>query len=445
LYCAMVLPVGSPLICEAMNTRCRTNFEPTIVEVANASLLATSSICEPAIPVFPCLAYDGGGADEATSPGGNQMSSMPTPAPTLTRTKPARLTSIQSMRGIAALLVLTSHAAGIAVLSGTPSGWFTPRDLFNFDKFGAVGVDLFFIISGFVMAYAAAPKAGRKAAGNFLLMRWVRVAPPYLLASLIMIPIVIFQGRPPSGMGIFNTIAFVPWLDTATYSVPPLNVGWTLSFEISFYLLVAVMVAVGWSHRMLWLAGVMVAMVAVGLVFTDAPLIVRWFTNPMFLELALGIIAYAVWKRGVLDRRKWPWAAAGVAGAALLIPQVISGDNPMATMENIVDGSMSLQRVMLWGLPAFLIFVAALAFDRARSGCFASLSAKLGDASYSIYLIHIPAIVCATFVLRRLPFTIAPDAVFLMFIAVGLAAGALFYRYVERPMTSYLQHRLRTK
>ena len=167
----------------------------------------------------------------------------------------------------------------------------------------------------------------------------------------------------------------------------------------------------------------------------------RWFTNPILLEFALGIVAYVLWKSGLLMRRRWAWAVAGVIGGAVLVPQALSGTIPMAKMEFIVDNSLSLQRVMMWGLPMFFIFLSVLAFDRVRSGRLSYLSAKLGDASYSLYLAHIPAILGLTVVLGLVPFTIAPDAVFILCIAVGLLAGFLYYRHVERPMKTYLEHR----
>ncbi|MDJ0338362.1 acyltransferase [Cryobacterium sp. PH31-O1] len=343
------------------------------------------------------------------------------------------------MRGVAATLVLATHAIGIA--ADTSTGWFTLRDVFNFDEFGAIGVDLFFIISGFVMAYAVADRSGVGPAAGFLGMRWVRVAPPYIIASLIMLPIAIFQNMPPTGLALFNAISFVPWLDSAEYSVPVLYLGWTLSFEVSFYLLVAITVSSGLSRKIGWLGVAMVVMVALGQLFTGAPFLVRWFTNPILLEFTLGILAYVIWKRGLLIQYKWFWACAGVVSIAALIPVAVSGDIPMAKMESIMDGSMSLDRVILWGVPTFFIFAAVLAFDWQRAGRFSRLCASLGDASYSVYLIHVPALACVTFLLRRLPYNVPADVIFLACMVVGLASGFLFFRLLERPLTAFLRGR----
>lgn len=345
------------------------------------------------------------------------------------------------MRGIAALLVLVTHAAGIAATGNRASNWFTLTGLFGFDNFGAIGVDLFFIISGFVMAYAVAPKSGLRPAGEFLVMRWVRVFPPYLVASLAMLAMLIVQRNYGGWLSIFNVVAFVPWFDSTSYTVPPLSVGWTLSFEISFYLMIALMITVRLSRHIAWLAGAITLLVIAGQFFTDGPFIVRWFTNPIFLEFAFGIIAYVLWRRGIFQHRRRLWGLAGVVGAAALVPQAISGTIDMAKMEYVLDGSLSMQRVLLWGIPTLLIFVSVLAFDRQCSGRMAEASAKLGDASYSLYLAHMLSLTVVTYVFEKIPFTVSPDIVFVVCLAAGLYTGFAFYRFVEKPVTRYLQHR----
>ena len=106
-----------------------------------------------------------------------------------------RLESVQILRGIAAMLVVFNHAGLLALSIKSQFGpsWLVPSKAAA--EMGAIGVDLFFVISGFVMALSARRFIGPWGASTFLALRFVRIAPLYYLASLVMLANLVRVGR----------------------------------------------------------------------------------------------------------------------------------------------------------------------------------------------------------------------------------------------------------
>jgi exopolysaccharide production protein ExoZ len=356
-----------------------------------------------------------------------------------------KLESIQAMRGIAALLVVVAHSISLATSGRATEGWALVGHIGYFPFFGAIGVDLFFVISGFVMAFSVAKtKGGPRSASVFLAKRWTRIAPPYWIASIVMVALSVLglsNAVRMDAISTFNLIMFVPWADNSAYTLPPLYVGWTLSFEFSFYLLVAVMVAFGLAQRMKVLALALVVMVTLGLVFPTEVFILGWFSNPILLEFAFGIGAYLMWSSGWMDRRRSLCIAAGLVGCGALILQLVIGYGRIWDMGAVLDGRLSLARVIIWGIPAFLIFVAVLPL---RPGInFASTGLmRLGDASFSVYLVHIPVLYVLDRMLETSPVKLPADIIMILGTIVAVSAGFVYFRRVEKPMTALASNKV---
>jgi len=161
----------------------------------------------------------------------------------------ARLSSIQALRGIAALLVLVFHIAEIqrSVIGTGPdtiwlSGWWNG---------GYSGVDLFFVISGFIMVYVTQNKAGSwRHSLQFLYARIVRIYPVWWVFSGIMalyfwqaygVPADIERANISGGLGAYllRSVLLLPQA-----AVPVLGLGWSLIHEVYFYLVFALILCV---------------------------------------------------------------------------------------------------------------------------------------------------------------------------------------------------------
>ncbi len=322
-----------------------------------------------------------------------------------------KLASIQILRAAAALSVVLFHA-----------GQWSHLDF----AVGACGVDLFFVISGFVLWSACEARPVTPSA--FLLARARRILPLYWIVTLAVaaaallapaaLPIVL-----PEGRHLVLSLLLVPHADPAGGPFPLLPTGWTLTYEAFFYLVMALALAAPKDRRLQLLSGLLLAAALMGFAYH------RWYTllaNPLLLEFLAGVGLARLWGQGRLAR--WPRALGPgliAAGIAILAACQLSG---------LRDDFL---RPFVWGPPAVLIVAGALklqADGRIGSGRLARGLAALGDGSYSLYLVQAPAIAVFAWLTPAWPAALrAPLSIVL---AVGL--GWAVYRLVERPLGSAL-------
>ncbi len=344
------------------------------------------------------------------------------------------------LRGVAAMLVVYNHAGLYLALSPQSLGgdsWLAPDDATA--RMGAIGVDLFFVISGFVMALTAARFAGAQGAGTFLALRFVRIAPLYYLACLAMLALVINPGAQVGRETLLNSLTFIPVFDDGRYSWPLHYLGWTLAFEFVFYTFVAALVAAGLSARPLVLLAV-VGFVPLAGFAVDIPLAAwRVVTNPILWEFGLGVGAYLIWRRGWLPRLAKPLAigfVAAVVGFGIVL-WVVPDDMALLS-RGTIHGNNSVLRVLFWGVPAWLCFCTVVAWvaDRDAAGSTATplrrLAKSLGDASYSIYLSHLGVVLLLQKLVARI--ALPADLVVVGTLILSAIVGLVVYRVVEGPL-----------
>lgn len=254
-------------------------------------------------------------------------------------------------------------------------------------------MDLFFVISGFIMATIPKPSAGR-----FLFDRFWRIFPLWWIAVL---PFLLMA----SNLGWRTLLSSVTlWPIYAHFTPQALTVGWTLSFELLFYAAVAL---ASRSRPAIPLAIFGAALVAG--ITTGWPLF-RFIGNPIIIEFLMGV-AIARLPR---DERLGMLLVPGIA-ALCVAPLAMYG------ADVAVEPNVSWLRVLFWGVPAALIFCAAINLERIFANRLFDVPVLIGNASYSIYLFHL-------LVLRILPSE--PWLAFVSAIVFGIA----IYRFVERPI-----------
>jgi len=328
------------------------------------------------------------------------------------------LFSIQYLRGAAALAVVLYHALQ------WESGGF---------EVGRAGVDVFFVISGVIMWGITAD--GAATPRSFLWRRVTRVAPLYWLATLLVAGLAIVWPYflPEVLLGwrhLALSLAFIPHFDPRGRPFPLLPPGWTLTYEAAFYLVFAAALLVPKRRRAAAITGALCAIVAAGLLLSDPAYILG--ANPMLLEFAAGVWLGKRLEAGRLPGRRWGLALAGLGVAAYAALEAAG----------FID---ELWRPLLWGVPAAAIVAGALSLE-ARGATIASRWLKtalktLGDASYAIYLVHLPAtaLVAHTLGYGR-PALFIPAA-----LAASLAAGLACRAWVEKPLLRVLRGRGRER
>ncbi len=342
--------------------------------------------------------------------------------------------NVQGLRGIAALLVVFAHVHDF-------SDRVAYQPLFRmFAPLGACGVDLFFVISGFIMMtvhwhdFNALDSSRR-----FLLRRWLRVLPPYWVVTLMLA--LVFAVAPSlrhhwSGAhaNLLLSLLLVPQPDTASIHdiVPPLLfVGWTLIYEMYFYYAFAgaLRMSRGAALRCFALWGVAV------LAFQFVPLTLvnpymAFFGRNLIIEFLFGIgVGYLVMN----GRYYAPSAFIGLGFVTL-----VAADVALMAAFHGAWGDYDGLRFLMWGLPMASILYAAISFE--KRGILLPTSLQItGNASYSIYLWHAPLFVAIGKALlplsHRAHLPALPLAIAIPVVVVGVALQ--LYRYIEVPVTAF--------
>ena len=294
---------------------------------------------------------------------------------------------------------------------------------------GGAGVDIFFVLSGFVIAFTGPLASPRPTAAEFFWRRLSRVAPLFWLLSLPFLATA-FQ------TGTFNwpqTIAtFLFWPAAGAAIVQPfLHQGWTLGFEMLFYSAVAVALAGEKTRRNLAILALVWAALALASTASGwNPL--RILGNPVFAEFAAGALLAAAWPRLKTADLRFGAALAACAVVAFAIEALVGvGDvSWAATMEN----TNALWRVAVFGVPASMLVAGAAIGERALRGRPVAFAAWLGDASYSIYLSQALSIPGLAIAWRALLGETNPWPEGLFLLVAGIAVGAATYALIERPI-----------
>ncbi|MCA8066510.1 acyltransferase family protein [Burkholderia sp. AU38729] len=304
--------------------------------------------------------------------------------------------------------------------------------------FGQAGVDIFFVISGFIMSVVA-PREGR----DFLRKRLIRIVPLYWLTTLGVFAIAVVKPQ-----WLNSTTASVDYLVKSLLFVPyvkenghwgPLNLnGWTLEYEMLFYLVIAgSMWFVRARHATTFAAFALALFCAYVAAGGPAGEVVAHLGQPFVLELGLGVLACRVLETGIAGRLPgFAWLAAAAAALAAI---------PLAAD---LSGTLAgFERVFWWGVPACVLIVAAVALDLRGWTIRSPTLARLGDASYSIYLLHPYVIGAANKIVdaRLDTGTGSGTAAVLATLAAVCACGYACHAWIERPMLAAMKNGLSWK
>ncbi|UWF51781.1 acyltransferase [Pseudomonas sp. N3-W] len=323
------------------------------------------------------------------------------------------LISVQALRALAAWAVVCHHFMQI-FFNFQARG---PVGQAFIDK-GAVGVDIFFVISGLVIFLSTEGKA--LAPGKFLLYRLIRIVPAYWLYTLLMALIVVFAqpvlpDQTVDWPHVLLSLLFIPSQNPGGYGIyPTLNVGWTLNYEILFYLLFAWALLFRLQVRLLIVAALLFAVCQA---WTGYGWISDFYRSDIVYEFLLGMALGMLYRRGWIRPGFW-LPLLGIIGALLAIYHW-----PPAP------------RLLAWGLPSAVLVASCMALERYFQG--AQVLKLLGDCSYSVYLMHVLVLSAGGFVAKR--YGVNP---YLMFTVCALIIGIaswLSYEWVEKRSYRWLK------
>jgi exopolysaccharide production protein ExoZ len=335
------------------------------------------------------------------------------------RTASDRLFALQLLRAVAAIGVVISH-----VRYDFLHHFGLPDALPGFLNAGAAGVDLFFVISGFVMVYSSETLFGRdRASAIFLVRRVARIVPLYWLMSVAMIAYVATRGFAASDTSPAHaalSFLFIPYPRPSGEMSPVYGVGWTLNYEMFFYSVFALCLGARRGVTVARVAAILAVLAIAGALLPGLPVTLAYWVDPVVLEFAIGMLLALAYRSGV---RLPVWVAAPIMIGGLVLVVANSG-----------AWNAWLPRWLGFGMPAAME-VAALAL--AKRDIAIGWIDRIGDASYALYLCH--PIVIAVGRMASLKGYLNPAAMPWVYLCVIVAASTvvalLLHRLVEVPLT----------
>ena len=320
------------------------------------------------------------------------------------------LYGIQYLRAFAALAVVVFHAAERTGL---------------YFAIGAAGVDVFFVVSGFIMMAISDRRPMQPVA--FLRDRLLRIGPSYWIVTSIMIAGAaagLFPNLKLDIAHVLGSFLFVPVPSPNTGDLWPVLVqGWTLNYEIFFYAVFALALLVRPSFRLTALTAVLALLVLTGLSIQSQNILAAFYTQPLLLEFAAGAFLAKLWKSGTLP--------SPLIGVLLVVLSI--GGFAMIHLLKLEFGAFNC------GPLAVLLVLGMLAIENAGKLPSSPIATYIGNASYSIYLWHtlaLSVVVKAGTVLGLPGLLIAAAG-----IAAGTIAGVIGYECVEKPIQGIIKGR----
>ncbi|WP_176556365.1 acyltransferase family protein [Rubellimicrobium rubrum] len=280
------------------------------------------------------------------------------------RRRDGKLLGLQVLRFAAAFAVVLFHVgSGYQIEFGNEVNPFA---------FGAAGVDVFFVLSGFIIALTTDPARGT---WHFCRRRLVRVVPLYWVLTLgvamigLMLPSLL-NSTSVTLETLFKSLLFIPYEKPNGAIQPLLFLGWTLNYEMFFYAIYATCLLLGLRSP---LAPVMVVLllVSLGRILSFDNTLWHFYSSPLMIEFALGVGIYLAY-----DRHPHWFAGRSALFAGFALATFI-----------LFRFLPSVPWLLAGALPAAILMASFVAFAPSRSGRL-GLLVLLGDASYSLYLVH---------------------------------------------------------
>lgn len=342
----------------------------------------------------------------------------PAPLTVQSNSHPSAITKklewLEAMRGVAALWVLLHHATLAAEGFLGPLG---PE--FAFLSNGFLGVDFFFVLSGFIIATSsmALIDSGR-GLREYVTARAVRIYVPYLPIGVAML--LLYAALPGVSQGERSSLSVISSLTLLPSNAPPaLSVAWTLVHEVLFYALFSVF----FLSRRLLLALLIVWSIGIAVTAWSGvklPLLASYFLHPLNLCFVLGVVVAWATRNGVGKRLA---LSAGLAGLLMVALQAASTESPNRVLVALGFAGMIAAARATWAMSV-------------SPGRFLLL---LGAASYSIYLVHNPAISALIRVVHR----VGDPAACMALVAGGsLLLGVFYHLLYEKTALRWVRQRI---
>ena len=330
----------------------------------------------------------------------------------------SKINNLQLIRAYAAIAVAVFH---------------TGYRFSDWHAIGSFGVDVFFVLSGYVMARICDSDSR-----FFLRRRLLRIVPPYWLATIALFVFTylfpqLMKSTRAVPMELAKSLLFIPFRKSDGLLQPLLFVGWSVNYEMFFYVLLALFLLV-YRRGAVWLTGI--AVVSIVLVcgqLENQSDLAEFYGRDISLDFVLGLIAYGVC-RAVPDR-------IAVRLRVTMLVLMIASAVALVLIQGLVSHFDS--RVLAFGGTAFVLVTSASLLSQGGWDTKAAWIVLIGDASYVLYLVH-PY--CEYFlsriVVKKLPWLVISDAPgMLVAVTLVILVAIPLHLKLERPAVAFLNKR----
>lgn len=323
--------------------------------------------------------------------------------------------SIQALRGIAALFVVVSHLSFIGI--------------------GAFGVDIFFCISGFIMMYVTS-----KNSEHFLTKRLIRIVPLYYMITIFTYVLLLvfpsmFMTTTAEFSYLIKSFFFIPY-EIGDVIQPIVRVGWTINYEMFFYILFFISMKISKKYRGIICSCLLIVLSILGELFVLSTTFLTFYCSELLIEFVLGIFSFYLCEKIFVllkDKEKKSFSIF----LFLMCLVVIFAGFWLFISENNNIVVPHFSRVINWGIPAFMIFIAIFII-----GCIFTVPkwlSLLGDISFSLYLLHYYPITFISRIAQKYDSILLKIVLSIVGIALVICISTISYYFIEKKLSSYLR------
>jgi len=333
------------------------------------------------------------------------------------------LKSLQILRAVAAISVVYFHIG---------SGPYAPIPT-PIATFGSFGVDIFFVISGFVMAMVI---ANGHSARSFAISRLTRIVPLYWILTTCLLLLAaakpeLLSSTTANLLNYLKSLCFIPYFKENGSLTPMLAVGWTLNYEMFFYLCVWISLLVVRRFYIQTTISLIILCFVFGSIATQNAVVSSFFGNTQIFEFLFGLLLYKVYGLGQSSNHS-PFIPMVIAIAAYIFMAY-------AEMSRFSD-----LKIVIYGIPSVALVYSLLHLENVLTDGnqkIVSTLTTIGDASYATYLSQFFVVEGVRRILHLKwnfidPYSILGAAFIIM---AALSVGHLLYKYIDKPISSFLK------
>ncbi|MCG3705714.1 acyltransferase [Aliarcobacter butzleri] len=337
------------------------------------------------------------------------------------------LYSLQFLRFIAITLVIFAHLPTVQYNSS-----------FSFLVGGAIGVDLFFIISGFIMMYVTIPNTNSL---SFFLRRFLRIAPLNIFFTLLIIIISysLYLNPEYGNAGTlyhfpYSKVDFIYFLESIFFvhldKTPINSIAWSLQMEFIFYSLFAICLFLG-INRLLFFTiyGGLIIIYNYFNGFGIDNRFIKYLFNPLMIEFVMGVFLYKLYKMELIKP----------SDKVLIIFLLMIVFVFFGKFDSYSQGSF--YRPLTYGMISFFIIYLFLVYEEKIK--FSKIFLLFGDASYSLYLTHWTLLCFSSFFISSIEQISYYSVYISLCIMASFFIGVLVYKYIELPMHNLIRKKIK--